>query len=346
MPDAHPNPGFQAGHSNWTRRQFLKAAACGGAAAAIGYPLARAVWPVSEPSAATFIAAIPGYQQDLRTPILQGLRELAFSSTSVRGKRVLLKPNLVEPHRHAAHINTHPLIIQAAAEAFLVLGAASVTVAEGAGHRRDAYMVLEESGLADALYEDRIPFVDLNNADVSRVPNRGGRSRLGELYLPQDVLAADLVVSIAKMKTHHWVGATLSMKNLFGVMPGSVYGWPKNVLHWAGITQAILDITATVRPTLAIVDGIVGMEGDGPIMGTPVASHVLVMGANPPAVDATCARIMGINPLKIDYLKAASGWLGTVREKNIQQRGEQLASVRRDFRLMDSIPAQAGLRAG
>ena len=59
------------------------------------------------------------------------------------------------------------------------------------------------------------------------------------------------------------------MKNLFGVMPGLYYGWPKNVLHHAGIGGSILDINAAVKPHLAIVDGIIGMEGDGPIMGTP-----------------------------------------------------------------------------
>ena len=87
------------------------------------------------------------------------------------------------------------------------------------------------------------------------------------------------------------------MKNLFGVMPGIVYGWPKNVLHYAGIGPSILDINAAVRPHLAIVDGIIGMEGDGPIMGTPRRPGVLVMGTNLPAVDATCARLMGIDPV-------------------------------------------------
>ena len=116
-----------------------------------------------------------------------------------------------------------------------------------------------------------------------------------------------------KMKTHHWVGVTLSMKNLFGLMPGIVYGWPKNVFHWAGLEPSILDINATVKPHLAIVDGIVGMEGDGPIMGTPKPAGVLVMGRDLPAVDATAARIMGIDPLKVTYLRAAHGGLGDHR---------------------------------
>jgi uncharacterized protein (DUF362 family) len=78
-----------------------------------------------------------------------------------------------------------------------------------------------------------------------------------------------------KVKTHHWTGVTLSMKNMFGVVPGSRYGWPKNVLHWAGINESILDICATVRPHFVIADGIIAMEGDGPLNGTPKALHTI-----------------------------------------------------------------------
>jgi uncharacterized protein (DUF362 family) len=134
------------------------------------------------------------------------------------------------------------------------------------------------------------------------------------------------------------------MKNLFGVMPGIVYGWPKNVLHWAGLQECIFDIAATLKPHLAIVDGIVGMEGDGPIMGTPIQSNVLVLGNNLPALDATCARIMGIEPEKIKYLKHSSGRIGSINESNIKQLGEKIRSVRINYQLLDHIPAQKEIR--
>jgi len=146
------------------------------------------------------------------------------------------------------------------------------------------------------------------------------------------------------MKTHHWAGVTLSMKNLFGTLPGVFYGWPKNVLHMAGIDAAVFDINATLRPHFAIVDGIVGMEGDGPIMGSPKKAGVLVMGRSLPAVDATCARLMGINPYRIKYLAGADGKLGTIDASRIRQRGETWQSVRTDFQLLDYIEAHRGLR--
>ncbi len=126
-------------------------------------------------------------------------------------------------------------------------------------------------------------------------------------------------------------------------MPGIVYGWPKIVLHYAGIGPSILDIAAAVRPHLAIVDGIIGMEGDGPIMGTPRRSGVLVMGTNLPAVDATCARLMRIDPWRVGYLAAASGRLGPIAERNIAQRGETIADLAQPFQLVDQ-PWLASLR--
>jgi uncharacterized protein (DUF362 family) len=179
---------------------------------------------------------------------------------------------------------------------------------------------------------------------VSRIPNTGKYSDLKDFFVPSVITKADILVSLAKMKTHHWAGATLSMKNMFGVMPGSVYGWPKNVLHYAGIHKCILDINATIAPHLSIVDGIVGMEGDGPIMGTPIQSNVLVMGRNSTAVDATCARIMAIDPYKIPYLKFAESWLGRLAEFQIEQRGEKIDKVRKPFKLIDNIPAHQGIR--
>jgi uncharacterized protein (DUF362 family) len=141
------------------------------------------------------------------------------------------------------------------------------------------------------------------------------------------------------MKTHHWAGATLSMKNLFGVVPGGVYGWPKNVLHWAGIPQSIVDLHHAFPRQFALVDGIVGMEGNGPIQGRPKHCGVLVAGHDPVAVDATCCRIMGIDPNKIDYLTLAAS-PERLAESNIRQSGEPIAAVATRF---DLIPVLRSL---
>ena len=141
---------------------------------------------------------------------------------------------------------------------------------------------------------------------------------------------------MAKMKTHHWVGATLSMKNLFGVVPSGIYGWPKNVLHWAGIDESIADLHAAFPRQFAIVDGIVGMEGNGPIQGTAKHAGVLVAGRDPVAVDATCCRIMKIDPMQIRYLQLAvrRGDESQITDDHILQIGEPIQSVSTPFELI------------
>jgi uncharacterized protein (DUF362 family) len=294
--------------------------------------------------AQTFIGKVDRYESDIAEMIVRGMRALGVPDEDIKGKRILLKPNLVETAASAPHINTHPLVLRGAIEAFLRLGAAMVMVAEGPGHRRDTLAVYEESGLADVLTEDHIRFHDLNYITGYDVPNAGRQSSMRTLTFPRLFQEVDWIVSVAKMKTHHWAGVTLSMKNLFGVMPGIYYGWPKNVLHHAGIENSILDINATLKPHFAIVDGIVGMEGDGPIMGDPKRVGVLVMGRNLPAVDATCCRIMGIDPYQVSYLERADNWVGPIAEAAIEQRGETPASVRTNFNLIETIPAHRGLR--
>ena len=88
--------------------------------------------------------------------------------------------------------------------------------------------------------------------------------------------------------------------------------------------------------SFAIVDGIVGMEGYGPIQGTPKQSRVLVMGGDLVAVDATCCRIMGLDPQRLEYLRLAAQ-RGHLVSDRIEQRAESIASVRSDFALIDSF---------
>jgi uncharacterized protein (DUF362 family) len=92
-----------------------------------------------------------------------------------------------------------------------------------------------------------------------------------------------------------------------------------------------------VRPALVVVDAIVSMEGDGPIMGQPRATGFIAMGRDPVAVDATCARAMGLDPAKMPYLRIAGEFLGHLEESRIRQRGEPIARVRTEFALIESM---------
>jgi uncharacterized protein (DUF362 family) len=308
-----------------TRRELLTATAGATVMARCGVEQ-RSIAP-----ARVSILKAPAYDQTIYG-IMRRL--LVEHLGDVRGRSILLKPNLVE-FEPASSINTHPMLVHAACEAFRAMGAATVRIAEGPGHRRNTLDLAEAAGYFRTVpnFEDR--FVDLNLDEVTRVRPTVQFSRIKKLYLPNSALGADLLVSMPKMKTHHWVGATLSMKNLFGVVPSGIYGWPKNVLHWAGIEESIADLHAAFPRQFAIVDGVVGMEGNGPIQGAPKHAGVLVAGRDPVAVDATCCRVMKIDPMQIRYLQLASRRdESQITEDHIQQIGESIQSVSTSFELI------------
>ena len=286
------------------------------------------------------VAILPAYKysEQLEWDLMSGLR---LFDLNVRGKTVLLKPNLVD-FLPGVPINTHPLLVTAAAVCFQRLGAASVVVGEGPGHQRDTELVLSESGFRNLLDEQRIPFVDLNRDQLVKTRLRANYTGLGHVWLPRTVLNAHFVVSMPKVKTHHWSGVTLSMKNLFGVVPGAKYGWPKNILHWRGIEPSIVDICATVPIHFVIADAIEAMEGNGPLAGSSRALGKVILADDPVAADATCARLMGFAIEMIAHIQETAKFLGNAAPELIDQLADPVTTPEVPFK---TVPDFEYLRA-
>jgi uncharacterized protein (DUF362 family) len=316
------------------RRRLLKGTAALAAVSVVGAAGTRLWRNLRQPPRRVWIGHASTYDGDLADVIGRGLANYADLLTSIRGRHVLLKPNFVEFHP-GRPINTDVRFVAAAVEAFRRAGAGRVTVGEGPGHFRDTDALLEHAGLGPLLRDAGAPFVDLNLEPGVRTELPANRTGLGTLPVARAVRAADVVVSVAKLKVHHWAGATLTMKNLFGVVPSAEVGWPKNPLHWAGIDRSVVDLWDAVRPAFGIVDGIVGMEGDGPIMGTAKEAGVVLMGDDLPAVDATCCRVMGIDPDRVAYLWDTALLGGTTHVARIEAIGEPVAMQR--FALPDHL---------
>ena len=288
------------------------------------------------PASAVHIASAANYDADLTSLLKQQFAHFR-EQVPLAGKRVVLKPNLVEYHRGKV-INTDPRVVAAVIELCQAEGAAEVIVAEGPGHWRNVHFLVEESGLGEVLRRHNVPFVDLNHDEPEKMLNLGRLTGLDYLYIARTVVQTDVFISLPKLKTHHWAGATLSLKNLFGTLPGICYGWPKNELHWRGIPHSIIDIALTNTPHLAIVDGIIGMEGDGPLNGKAKPAGVLVMGADLLAVDATCCRLMGLDPRRVPYLiLGQQKKLGRLNEAEIPQLGEPIAAKAQTFELPPKV---------
>jgi len=303
-----------------TRRDFVIGSAALCAGAAVSAPFFLPKYRVDRRLKRSRVAVLHAehYSQRLGDILREGLRLFPLD---LGGKTVVLKPNLVD-YLPGNAINTHPMLVLAAVETFRRLGAKSVVVAEGPGHQRDTQLVLSQSSYQESLREEKIRFVDLNRDELIRTPLEASYTGMKELWLPRTVREADFLVSMPKIKTHHWSGVTLAMKNMFGIVPGSRYGWPKNILHWKGIQESILDLCATVPIHFVIADGIIAMEGNGPLNGTPRPLGRIVLADDPVAADATCARLMGLDPDRVAHIRLGAQFLGNAALARIDQVGD------------------------
>jgi uncharacterized protein (DUF362 family) len=305
-----------------SRRHLLVGGAAVAAGVTVSAPFFRPRYRINRCPERSRVALlhVEDYSRPVDELLLSGLR---LFSINLQSKTVLLKPNLVD-YIPGNAINTHHRLVVAAAEAFRRLGAKAVVVGEGPGHQRDTQLVLSQSGYEEELKLYKIPFVDLNRDELVRTRMVASYTDLNYLWLPKTMLRADFVVSMPKVKAHHWSGVSLSMKNMFGVVPGNKYGWPKNILHWKGIQQSILDVCATVPIHFVIADAVIAMEGNGPLNGNPRPLWTVVLADDPVAADATCARLMGFEPERIPHIHEASHFLGNSSPALIDQAGEAL----------------------
>ncbi len=335
-----------------SRRAFLRLGALAGIGAALA-ALNRITTPVSvfnylhwlargewQRRVGTRAIVALGECASYTDDVLGHLRELwrLAEMPDVRGKRILVKPNLVD------YIDNHPSttapeVVGAVIDLLGELGASELVVGDGPAFRRQAGPVVEGCGLAAVLEARGIRFIDLNYDDPQPVPVKDGwLTRSPFLWLPRHVREADMIVSVPKLKTHHWAKVSLSVKNLLGVVPGARYGWPKNILHINGFIPSILGVYQLVPPVVAVVDGIVGMEGDGPLFGEPVQHGLLAVGRDPVAVDVTCAGLMGFELEFVDYLSLAA-WTGVGQATRIETRGASPERLQQRYELPPSEQA-------
>jgi len=153
------------------------------------------------------------------------------------------------------------------------------------------------------------------------------------------VVEADVLISVACMKTHSQAVLTLGMKNLIGLAPGSVYGFPKNLFHQKALEKrddyfggAIVDLCKARKIDLTIIDGRVGMEGQGPHNGTTVKLDLIIVGRDPVATDSVASFIMGFDPEKVPTLRfGQERGIGTNDLHKIEVKGEKLENVFHQF---------------
>jgi len=215
----------------------------------------------------------------------------------VRGRTVVLKPNLLTDRLPEEAVTTHPLFLEAVIERFRRAGAAKLIVADSPASAAALAGVLERTGIGDACRRAGVPFVSLENG--LRRFNRNGFS----FCIAEEILRADLIVNLPKVKTHSLTLLTAAMKNFYGTVPG----YEKALLHreYSDVrrfSQLLRTICSVMPESFTIADAVVGMEGNGPANGTPVPLGFIAAGADPEAVDCALCGLLGIDSKKVPYL--------------------------------------------
>ncbi len=248
-------------------------------------------------------------------------------AAGLQGKRkIVVKPNLVSSGNQlcATHVDT----VRATIEFLRRFTSGPIVVAEGSAsstwacYRNYGYHALER--------EYGVELVDLNEDESveTKVCDRGFREIT--VHLAKTIVDADYRVSLAIPKTHDCLIVTLSLKNM---VVGSAQG-DKQLLHqgYPAMNLNMYRVAKRIPPSLAVIDGWVGMEGDGPVGGTPVEWGIAIASTDFVAADTVATYLMGFNPDEVGYLTYARGRLGVGDLNHIEVRGEQLEPLRRKFR--------------
>ena len=240
------------------------------------------------------IVKCQNYDED---KVLSGLRRsidlIGGIQTFVKkGNRVLLKPNLLYGKSPEKAVTTHPSILRGMIQ--IVREAGGVPFIGDSPSIGSLMKTAEKAGIKAVADEMKCPLVEFNKPVL---PPKGGGKIFKQLEIDQTVLEADVIINLPKLKTHSLTLLTLGVKNLFGCIPG-----PRKAL-WhlkAGedrktFAQILLDVYQIVQPSLTILDGIVGMEGNGPNSGDPIPLGLILASGDALSLDQIVCDLLGIS---------------------------------------------------
>jgi uncharacterized protein (DUF362 family) len=257
-------------------------------------------------------------------PVFKALDLINYRNALAGYDKVLIKVNFIVDKTWDTGATTDPIVVEAIIKKLEVLPV-KVYVVESDATITSADKAFEATGMKDMCSRNGVEWLNLRHVKDRvelKIPNG---EALKSITVPR-LVTESAVISAAKLKTHANTGVTLGMKNMFGLLPDKF----KGKYHLKGISKVVVDINTVLRPALTVIDGFVGMEGQGPADGTPVQMNLIIAGTDVVATDATACRVMGINPYEIKHIrKAFEKGLG---KSEAQVVGEKLDTVTRAFK--------------
>ncbi|MEO3705559.1 DUF362 domain-containing protein [Trichormus azollae] len=262
------------------------------------------------PKSSVSLIRAKSYEQDALKESLETLLEpLGGIAAFVKaGDHVLLKPNLLTSSRPTKECTTRPELVRAVAE--MVIAAGGKPFLGDSPAFGSAKGVAIANGLLAILEELNIPIVEFNGKRYQTV-----NDNFNHLLLSKEAMEADMIINLPKVKSHAQLTVTLGVKNLFGCVPGKMKAW----WHFEGGKDAkrfgemLVETARAINPSLTILDGIIGHEGNGPSGGEPRNLGILAASANVFALDRAMLEVLQVSPEQVPTV-AASQRLGICPE--------------------------------
>jgi len=273
----------------------------------------------------------------VRTAVTASLGPLGGIGKFVgKGQRVLVKPNLLASRTPAEAVTTHPAVVQAVVELVQAAGAVAIIGDSPGGRnlgssyerllRRTGMMgVVEATGCEWVSFDDSVTEMQAPDAKSFR------RFTVGKA-----VTDADRIIVLPKLKTHQLTYYTGAVKVLYGYIPGlrkAEYHLHTGAGDAEAFSDLLLDLHGVRPPTLAVMDAVVGMEGQGPSNGSPRGIGLILASESCPALDLVACSIIGFDPMQVPTVrKAGERGIGPRNLEEVLVSGEPLEHVRvKDF---------------
>lgn len=251
--------------------------------------------------------------EQVTTAIEDGIRRVGVNIQGVR--TVVIKTNIVQARTPETGIVAHPVVAEAIIDVLADYGIQNIAIAEAPAIGVDTQKAFKVSGYTDLAQRKGVRLIDLFDSPRTKVFTGYGYDNLPNIYndndlpkyqceymrIPRIMLEADLYINLAKLKTHNRTTVTLSMKNQWGLLSFK----DRQMYHRIGLHEPIVQLAKAVKPHLVVIDGILGLEGNGPILGTPKWSGSVLVGNNMTEADIVGSSLMKQDPSKILHLKRA-----------------------------------------
>jgi len=244
---------------------------------------------------------------EVRKDLEESLKNINFSFK--KGMKILIKPNILSPVEPEAAITTHPVIIE---ELCKILKKHNAKIFIGESSSYSTNLGFEVSGIGKLKKYGKIINFEAEDKEFFNTLNK-------KIPLPKILFDVDLIINVPKLKTHSLTLVTLCVKNLYGCIPGKLKeNYHKIFPSAKKFSRLLFELHEKIKPQLNIIDGVEGLEGNGPAAaGEKIKSNLIIASKNAIAADIIASEIIGFKPFSIFTNKFSN-----IKRKDIEVTGD------------------------